>query len=179
MSQPELEFNVEGAVFKDAHITRCEKFRYWLTRKWNNGDNYICWIMLNPSTADASNDDPTIRRCISFSKLWGFDGLYVVNLFSFRATDPKELKKAGGPVGEHNNEYIKFISSICSRVVCAWGNHGKLKDQYKTVCEILYAHCSHENFFCLGKTGAGQPKHPLYVESSTKLIRYKAEDKIL
>ena len=173
MIHPELFTDIEEAVFKDAHITRCGKFRYWLVRKWNPGENYICWIMLNPSTTDASKDDPTIKRCITFSKKWGFDGLYVVNLYAYRATDPKELKKAGFPKGEFNDFFVKFIASICKKVVCAWGNHGQYKNRYYEILKLLLPHSV--KVYSLGYTKTKQPKHPLYVCGDTELIQGKGK----
>lgn len=87
---------------KTAIISEDEKYRYQLSRCWDETKPRILFIMLNPSTADANIDDPTIRRVISFAKSWGYGGVYVGNLFAFRSTDPKGLKQIADPVGENN-----------------------------------------------------------------------------
>lgn len=93
---------------KHATLSDCGKYRYWLERSWEEtGKGFVNWIMLNPSTADAEIDDQTIRKCIGFSKLWGYDGMHVVNLFAFRATDPESLYGCGCPVGLGNKDFIQ------------------------------------------------------------------------
>lgn len=75
-----------------AEFSGCGRYRYSLRRRWADGGPPACWIMLNPSTADAEKDAPTIRRCIGFSKAWGHNALVVVNLFALRSTDPTALR---------------------------------------------------------------------------------------
>ena len=87
MSGPEI-------TLSEAVISQDERHRYSLTRRWGNGPRVCCWIMLNPSTADATTDDPTIRRCVRFTQAWGYDALTVVNLYAWRATDPADLRNA-------------------------------------------------------------------------------------
>ena len=87
MSGPEI-------TLSEAVISQDERHRYSLTRRWGDGPRVCCWIMLNPSTADATTDDPTIRRCIGFTHAWGYDALTVVNLYAWRATDPADLRNA-------------------------------------------------------------------------------------
>src|SRR5262245_19133112 len=91
---------------KEALISPCGLYRYWLTRTWDNSLRRVCWVMLNPSTADAEQDDPTIRRCVGFARSWGAGGIIVVNLFAFRASDPKALLRAADPVGPDNDGHI-------------------------------------------------------------------------
>src|SRR5690348_16099160 len=109
---------------RDAVISDCGRYRYSLSRwGWDERSGRCVFIMLNPSTADASVDDPTIRRCINFAQGWGYGMLEVVNLFAWRATFPKELALAPDPVGPHNGEYLTRAITIGDITVCAWGRH--------------------------------------------------------
>lgn len=156
----------------DAIISRDGKYRYVLKR----GDTTIpqktlCWVMLNPSTADASLDDPTIRRCTRFTESFGYTGFGVVNLFALRATDPAYLLRHVNPVGPENDAYIEAVSMISGAVVLAWGAHKAVQPQrVQRVLDILYEH--HIVAYCLGKTASGAPKHPLYLRNDTKLEVY-------
>lgn len=132
------------------------------------------FIMLNPSTADAEVDDPTIRRCIGFAKAWELDGLRVLNLFALRATNPKELYEATDPVGPHNRdafEDLRMNSTQFDKVVCAWGTHGGFKGQDKVVMgwldSILLPYGNGAQ--ALGITKGGFPKHPLYLPATATL----------
>lgn len=128
--------------------------------------------MLNPSTADHEIDDPTIKRCISFAKQWGFAGVTVVNLFDYRATDPKDLKKAKTPVSELADDYIGYAGDQCDLLVAAWGNHGAYQDRAEAV-NWLFVHIpGYSGIKCLGLTAKGQPKHPLYLRKDTELEDY-------
>jgi hypothetical protein len=146
-------------------------YRYRLTRTWGSSGTHVTWIMLNPSTADAMTDDPTIRRCTAFTKAWGFDGLIVVNLFAFRATDPRGLACAD-PVGPDNDRFIREAIAPWSVVVAAWGAHGHLWNRGFQVARTLSAEVT--GLACLGVTKAGQPRHPLYVRADAPLIPYLA-----
>lgn len=155
---------------KDALIDKTGKYRYWLLRQWGkNSDNFVNFVLLNPSTADARIDDPTIRRCINFGTKWGLDGIYVTNLFAFRATNPKDLRETLDPVGKENNKYLKFIAKKAKLVVIAWGNHGSFKQRDKEVLNIL---SKIHPLYCLGVTRLGQPKHPLRLNRNTKKRRF-------
>lgn len=126
-------------------------------------------IGLNPSTADEMNDDPTIRRLRAFATREGFDKLIMLNLFAFRATEPNNMKIAADPVGPFNDSVIE---STCKdrTVLCAWGVHGKFKNRAEAVMKLLRA--VEAKPVCLGKTKAGDPKHPLYLASETKFQVY-------
>jgi hypothetical protein len=147
-------------------------YRYELTREWDEG-RHALWIMLNPSTADASQDDPTIRRCISFSQRWGFGGLRVCNLFALRATDPKELLGCPDPVGPENDDYILKNAELASCVHLAWGTKGALKGRAEAVVQLLRA-TGRQYLLCLGTTKDGHPKHPLYIRSDVQPLPYNA-----
>ncbi len=131
--------------------------------------------MLNPSTADASIDDPTIRRCKGFAKDWGYGALTVINLYAFRATDPKELWKASDPVGHNNDKWIEYICANYPgeiTFVCAWGANAK-PDRVKQFVDLVAKHPK-VKLMCLGTTKAGAPKHPLYIKADQPLEPWDA-----
>lgn len=148
-------------ISSSSQFDSARTYRYLLTRQWGEDEqNFINFILLNPSTADETKDDPTMRRCINFAKQWGYDGMYVTNLFAYRSTDPKKLKQVKDPIGPENDDYIKKYANRAQRVVVAWGNHGELYGRGKDVIEML---SGIEGVCCLGKTKKGEPRHPLYV----------------
>ncbi len=153
----------------DALISDCGKYRYSLSRTWGE-EKPAVFVMLNPSTADASADDPTIRRCIGFAKKWGCGGLIVVNLFAFRATNPKDMKAAYAPEGPYNKWHVKNAAYNGSKVVCAWGTHGVYDDQGAVVLDWLRE--DGVTTLCLGTTKHGHPKHPLYLPNAAELQPY-------
>ena len=158
--------NGSGAEFDDTGVYR---LRLW--RTWDNGPGdvrYVCWVMLNPSTADHEINDQTIRKCIAFSKLWGFGGLEVVNVFALRSTDPKALYPHHDPVGPLNDEAIVSSASGAGRVIAAWGNHGALHGRSAQVRALLDGY----DVECLRWTKEGQPKHPLYIPYSVEPIPF-------
>lgn len=144
----------------DAVISDCGQYRYKLTREWGSGPTCV-FIMLNPSTADASEDDPTIRRCISFARREGCGGLTVMNLFAYRATSPDDMMRAVDPVGPQNDEYLRSVLvANYSPIIAGWGAHGKFMSRDKAVSALLG-----DKLECLGTTKTGQPRHPLYIRS--------------
>ncbi len=147
----------------DATISACGRYRYTLTRRWGSGSSSVLWVMLNPSTADATLDDPTIRRCIAFSKAWGRDALTVCNLYALRTTYPAELWKCADPVGPENDKHI--VRSGGDVIVCAWGANAKA-DRVTAFFNLMSGMAP---MLCLGTTKAGAPRHPLYVAGSTPL----------
>lgn len=135
-------------------------YRYTLWREWIGGDGYAMFVGLNPSTADETQDDPTIRRCIAFAKSWGYAGLCMTNLFAFRATDPKDMLAQGDPVGDENDDWLVRIASDAGVVVAAWGVHGTHLGRDKDVRAML------PNLHCLALTKEGHPGHPLYLRKT-------------
>ncbi len=97
------------------------KYRYQLSRHWTRKTDPVIWIMLNPSTADGVDNDPTIRRCISFAKHWGFGGIEVYNLFALRSSDPTNIEKADDPVGPENDDWLSAASRSGGTIIAAWG----------------------------------------------------------
>lgn len=129
----------------------------------------VTFLMLNPSTADAFETDPTIRRCMGFAHAWGADVLQVVNLFALRATDPRDLYEPGADIGDgHLNDGELMAACLdVSRVVGAWGAHGSLRDRGRNVLAKLKRF--NVKLEHLGLTKRGHPKHPLYLKASTEL----------
>lgn len=114
---------------RDAIISDDGEYRYRLSRTWNVDRPTAVFVMLNPSTADATNDDPTIRRCIGFANTWGYGSLVVGNLFALRTKEPEDLYDHPEPVGPANDEHLRAIVEDDPLVVASWGNHGGLHDR--------------------------------------------------
>lgn len=122
----------------DACLSSCGRFRYWLSRRWSDGPRLLNYVMLNPSTADAETNDPTIERCMRRAGTLGYDGMYVTNLFALRSTDPRALYKTADAVGPENDAEIVRVAGLCEAIVCAWGAHtascargpGRSRDSY-------------------------------------------------
>jgi hypothetical protein len=139
--------------------------RYTLRRNWLGGHGVVNWIMLNPSTADDTFDDATIRRCVGFAKRWGYSGISVTNLFAYRATDPKELRIllncCGGfrlAIGERSAEHIDREAKASAIVVCAWGdNCDVLPHRDLDVISML----RYRDLYCIRRTKKGNPAHPV------------------
>ena len=158
-------------MLKDAVIDSTGKYRYSLIRHWEPWKPKVLFVMLNPSTADANIDDPTIRRCINFAKSWGCGELEVVNLFAYRATNPKELKECEDPIGPENDMHISRAAMGKDKIILAWGTNGSLLGRDRQVKDILYS--LHTQ--CLQQTKDGHPKHPLYVAANVEPILFRKE----
>lgn len=152
---------------RQAVISPDGTYRYQLLRRWQKGSSVVAFVMLNPSTADAEVDDPTIRRCIGFARAWGHDAMVVVNLFGYRATQPSELTGAGDPVGPDNDRHIKVATAQAERIICAWGAHPLASERLEAVRALLPAEVE-----CLGLTASGQPRHPLYLPAAVRPHRF-------
>lgn len=151
-----------SAIIKGAVISPCQLYRYALWRYWESGRPILVFVMLNPSTADAEVDDPTILRCCERARRDGYGGILVVNLFGLRATDPKELFRHADPVGPDNDEAIKIAAAAPnSTLICAWGNHGGLHGRDKAVLGMLRE--AGRSPMALKISKSGQPAHPLYL----------------
>lgn len=146
-------------------------YRYRLTRTWDRSQPQVTWVMLNPSTATADADDPTIRRVVGFSRRWGFGSAVVVNLFALRATRPEDLVASHCPVGPDNDRAILEALSPTSEVVAAWGNHGRIpnplsgRPRWKEVLDLISG--PSRAVRCLARTKQSQPRHPLYLPADT------------
>jgi hypothetical protein len=155
---------------RGAYISPCGTYRYSLEREWAEGP--VCtFIMLNPSTADADIDDPTIRRCIGFAQRWKFGALAVVNLFAFRATDPKAMIGAVDPVGPANDAAIASAVELGGLIIAAWGVHGDLRERGLAVRRLIEEGCERD-IHHLGLTKDGHPRHPLYLRGDSQPERW-------
>lgn len=147
-------------MFGRASFSRSRVFRYSLLRRWSPGQRSACFCLLNPSTADARRNDPTVRRCIGYAMDWGFDALEVVNIFALRSTDPAALTQHPDPVGPGNDRAILRAVQRADLVVLGWGAHGQLFNRGRRVIQLIAPHATPH---CLGLTAAGHPRHPLYL----------------
>ena len=152
-----------------AIISPCGRYRYTLQRDGIPGatTGTVVFCMLNPSTADASIDDPTIRRCRGFTERWGCAGLMVVNLYGLRATDPRELQRVSraDAIGPENDDWLGKVAIVARVGVCAWGA-GAAPDRVAEVVRIF--RIAGANMYCLGVTKDGHPRHPLYMPGNSR-----------
>ena len=147
-----------------AIFSPCRTWRYTLERRWGDDPLTLVIVGLNPSTADETQDDPTIRRCIGFARSWGYGRLLMLNLFAYRATDPREMLAAADPIGPDNPEVIgREAGRALGSVLCAWGVHGAHLGWGPGVLERLGSKA-----MVLGLTKDGHPKHPLYLRADTQ-----------
>lgn len=160
-----------SSVVKRAVLSDDGRYRYALSRTWEPGVWSLAFIMLNPSTADAEIDDPTIRRCMGFARSFGYGGITVVNLYAYRATQPLDLWRAEDPVGPENDAYLRAILADRQEhgvpVVAAWGANAK-PDR---VAEVL-AMPGAARLSALGVTKGGAPRHPLYLRGDSHLTSW-------
>lgn len=163
-----------------AILSADRRYRFELRRLVDaTGYGEVAWIMLNPSTADESTNDPTIRRIIDFSRRWGFRDLRVVNLVPLRSPNPATVvRHYGGPPFEGefflNHGYIERAVNEADTVILAWGYHGERigGDNIREDC------CAnHDDVWVLGWNGNGQPKHPLYVKAITRPVHAEDESR--
>ena len=153
--------SASGATFSS-----CRRWRYLLWRRWDEEKPVANFLMLNPSTADENQLDPSCNRARDFAERWGYGTLIVTNLFAWRATDPEMMKAAHDPVGRSNNQAILRTARQSAIVVCAWGNHGSHLDRAATVVANLRG--AGVPLHLLKMTGQGQPNHPLYLKADLK-----------
>lgn len=147
------------------------EYRYNLTRTWNRSLSTCVFVMLNPSTADGTDDDATIRKCMRFAHLWGYGGIAVVNLFAYRATKPAVLppiiaQSLMTAVGPDNEAFIESVVRDAPGVICAWGAQDFARERARAVTLLLRRVCRSTVPQCLKLTARGAPWHPLYVPYS-------------
>lgn len=144
-----------------ADYSACGGYRYMLERVWGDAGRLCLWVMLNPSTASERANDPTVLRCERRARATGFDGLQVVNLFAWRATDPRALREVADPVGPGADAVILRAAGTAAQVVCGWGRNGSLGGRGAAVEAALRR--AGVGLWHLGLTRQGHPVHPLYV----------------
>lgn len=147
----------------------CKRYRYKLWRTWSGGTGTVNFLMLNPSTADESANDPTVERCEQRARDWGFNRLIVTNLFAYRATSPLDMKAQADPVGPENDAAIVEAAREADQVICAWGEHGEHLGRSAAVLALL----SSVDLYALRINLGGNPAHPLYLPYSLKPVRWE------
>jgi hypothetical protein len=151
-----------------AELSACRTYRYRLWRHWDRDLFPVVWVMLNPSTADENFDDPTIRKCVGFARQWGYGGIEVVNLYAYRATDPKQLKKAADPGGPGNYAAISRVAAGRT-VVCGWGRNAERGHVWRVLQTLRDVKAEIK---ALKINADESPMHPLYVPYVTPLVEY-------
>lgn len=156
----------------NATFSACRTWRYVLDRHWKPHQPALLVVMLNPSTADETKDDPTIRRVRGFAEAWGYGGVRILNLFALRSTDPEQLRIARDPIGPDNDRHlaanIAQWASSGLEILAAWGGHGNMRGRAFVVSRLV----DEVEWICLGTNADGTPKHPLYVKADTKPIAW-------
>lgn len=170
-------------VDRTTAFSPCRRYRYTLWRElkpdlWSARRHQTCaFIGLNPSTADETTDDPTIRRCIGFATRWGFGHFVMLNAFAWRDTDPAGMLSALEPVGEENDRFIVETARAASMIVLAWGVHGAHQGRDAAVLALL-----RQDGIpwprCLGRTKSGAPKHPLYLRRDSEPWEWLGEQNL-
>jgi hypothetical protein len=153
-----------------ATFSPCRRWRYLLWRCWDASRPAANFLMLNPSTADEVQLDPTCARARDYAERWGYGALVVTNVFAFRQTDPGAMKAAADPVGPGNDAAIVRAARDAAIVVCAWGNHGAFLGRSSRVKALL-----HENripLHALRLNANGEPAHPLYLPGKLRPISW-------
>ena len=152
---------------RGAEISECGRYRYALRRRWDDSKPAVMFIMLNPSIADARQDDPTIMKCIRYAQSWGYGELLVGNLFAWRSSRPEALLSTADPVGPDNDAALLAMAQRASRIIAAWGSWGShcgLKERAQIARRLFDG-----RLYALKiNSGSGQPGHPLYLPDSIK-----------
>lgn len=153
--------HTKGDAPSIALYSDCEKYRYSLTRIWDETGKRVNFVMLNPSTATEVQNDPTVERCERRARALGYGSFAVTNIFAWRDTDPRAMRAALDPVGPDNDTAILECAQWADHVIAAWGTHGAYLNRGDCVAHMLRA--AHRPLFHLGLSKAGHPKHPLYL----------------
>jgi hypothetical protein len=165
--------HTKGDAPSTAVYSDCERYRYSLTRVWDDAGRKVLFVMLNPSTATEVQNDPTVERCERRARTLGFGAFRVANIFAWRDTDPKNMRAASDPVGPENDATLLQGAAWADQIIAAWGTHGAHRDRSAEVaallkgCEVPLAH--------LGLSKAGHPKHPLYLPYTQQPIIWDIE----
>lgn len=166
-----VDLNSDGMRYSVAVFSEDRKYRYYLRRVWDRKLERMAFVMLNPSTADAFKNDPTVERCQERATRLGYGSFSVTNIFAYRSTQPNALTLPSvQPVGERNDEWIQFATRTAAKVMIGWGNHGKFGGRGDQVIEALEE--DGIQLFCLGQNKGGCPVHPLYQAYDKPLRRY-------
>jgi len=162
--------HVKGDAPSTAVYSDCELYRYSLTRIWHKEGQRLNFVMLNPSKATEVQNDPTIERCERRARALGYGGVSVTNIFAWRETDPRAMRRATDPIGPENDKVIRDQALWADHVIAAWGAHGAHLGRGPIVARLLFdLGCS---LLHLGLTQQGHPKHPLYISYKTEPERW-------
>lgn len=165
---------IVGNVSGDAIFSHCGRYRPQLTRTLPDGDGRCLWIGMNPSTADATHNDPTITRELDFTRRFGFSTYIKVNVMDYRATNPKDLLSVEIPSSIVNLSTILLEASYASCIIAAWGSIHKSLSMYSNAVENALHNRGYQ-LFCLGTTKDGSPRHPLYLPKTQERIPYRPD----
>ncbi len=156
------------AVYSD-----CERYRYSLTRTWDPAGARVMFVMLNPSKATEIQNDPTIERCERRARTLGFGAFRATNIFAYRATDPKDMRRAADPEGPDNQDALIEGVNWADQIICAWGTHGTYRNQGPMIETMLRSHG--KSLHHLGLSKAGHPKHPLYIAYAQQPVQWNSD----
>lgn len=171
----QVEMDLSLPMCSGATLSPDRLYRYELWRIWDSDLPLLAVCGLNPSTADEKTNDPTITRCINFAKAWGYGGIYMINLFGYRSTDPKALKSVADPIGPDNDRVIIEVVAGTDHTIVAWGVNGALFGRDTQVLDLIRQGRHGHKVYHLGLTKGGHPKHPLYLRADTRPIPYYNE----
>ena len=157
---------LKGDAISEATYSKCENYRYCLSREWDDTKKKAHFIMLNPSTATEYQNDPTVERCERRARSLGYGAFSVTNIFAWRETDPKKMEKVSDPVGPKNDSIILKTCLNSDVNIAAWGTHGSHLERGLVVKKIFLE--AKLQIFSLGITKLGYPKHPLYLSYQVK-----------
>jgi hypothetical protein len=156
--------HITNHSFSTASYSDCETYRYDLTREWDAAGRRLVFVMLNPSKATELHNDPTVERCERRARALGFGAFRVTNIFAYRETDPRLLRKAAAPIGPENDATLQRAADWADQIIAAWGTHGAHLDRGPQVADFLRQ--GGRTLHMLGLTKDGHPRHPLYVAYS-------------
>ena len=157
-----------------AEFSPCRTYRYWLEIRWDHREElpWLGWMLLNPSTADEINDDPTLRKVQKFARDRGFGGIIVCNVYALRSTDPRGLWKVDDPSGGDNDIWHEELRNRVTKIVAGWGRHARQ-------AEVDHLLGIVPNLDCLKVNADGSPMHPLYVRADTPFVPYARDGKLV
>ena len=161
----------QANIKSEAVYSKCENYRYTLTRVWDENKKKVLFIMLNPSTADETKNDPTVERCERRAKKLNFGSFRICNIFAWRETSPLQLMKTDEPVGKDNDFHISKSVLWSDVIICAWGTHGTYFNREAEVKNLLSNNGA--KLYHLGLTKNGHPKHPLYITYTQNIVAWK------
>lgn len=167
-------------MYSSAEFSTDRSYRFRLDRWWGNGPR-VGWLMCNPSRADEKRDDPTVRKCITFSARWGYEGLTIVNRWDLVATSPDTLARSPLPISGRNRIFLSAVARDVEEVIVAWGCSATLREMRLrghdvfNATELMYLENPALKFSCLGLSKDGTPRHPSRLAYSTERVPFDWE----